>query len=76
MSVAEKIDRIETILGRILYEELERLDPGSEEYVEWEDLIDRDRTLYKLCIRRLSLDHDMFTELDKYTQITHEKSLR
>jgi hypothetical protein len=43
-------------LGKVLYEALERLDPGFGEMIEWENLPARDRELYRLCIAAL-LDH-------------------
>jgi hypothetical protein len=57
------------IVARTLYETMERLDAGTNEYVEWHNLPDRDREFYALTIRRLLLrkreilellsDHDM-----------------
>ena len=37
-------------LACCLYERLEHLDPGVDEYVEWLDLLDRDRELYRFSI--------------------------
>jgi hypothetical protein len=36
-----------------LYETMEHLDPGEADYVEWQDLPDRDREFYALTVRRL-----------------------
>ena len=38
-------------LSRCLYERLEHLDPGANEFVEWPDLRERARELYRHCIR-------------------------
>jgi hypothetical protein len=44
-------------LGKVLYEALERLDPSDfGEMIAWENLPERDRELYRLCIAAL-LDH-------------------
>lgn len=49
---------IET-LARRLYENMERLSPGLSDFVPWDDLRDRDRRLYRLCIEDL-LAYDVF----------------
>jgi len=46
-------------LARILYEEMEHLDPGCEPYVEWEDLRWRDKELYTSCVERLLQETDL-----------------
>ena len=40
-------------LARILYEEMERLDPGYDEYVPWSNLRERDKTFYALSVQAL-----------------------
>ena len=39
-------------LARVLYDEMERLDPSQED-IEWDALSDRDRRFYELCVERL-----------------------
>jgi hypothetical protein len=50
-------------LAKALYEAMEHLDPGTEDYIEWRDLPERDRDFYLLTIRRLLLRKAEFLEL-------------
>ena len=39
------------VLGRVLYEKMETLDPNSAvEMVPWDKLNERDRDFYRLCV--------------------------
>lgn len=44
-------------LGRLLYEEMENLDPGMGPLIEFDSLTDRQRAFYSLLVKRL-LDRD------------------
>lgn len=48
-------------LARRLYEEMERLDPGAGEYIEWARLAERRREFYRLAIEGIVCSADFRT---------------
>lgn len=57
-------------LARSLFEELERLDPSLEPSPGWEELSDRDREMYGLCVRRLLDAPELLPLLADHHQIS------
>lgn len=55
----EKFSNVLNDLGRILFEEMERLAPSSPEvFVDWDEMGDWDRLVYVNSVRRLLVDED------------------
>lgn len=46
-------------LARLLYETMERLAPGSGEFVEWGNLTQWQRDLFLNCVEALLDEHDL-----------------
>jgi hypothetical protein len=46
-------------LARILYETMEKLTPGVEDYIEWPDLDELQRSLYAHAVTRLLAERDL-----------------
>ena len=40
-------------LGRVLYEAMEHLDPGFDDYVKWDDSSEREREFCVLCVKAI-----------------------
>ena len=51
------------ILACCLYEALERLAPGATDYVEWNDLPEWNRDLYRNAVERLLVERDVILDL-------------
>jgi hypothetical protein len=43
-------------LARALYEEMEHLDPGVGDYVEWDALSEREHQFYLLCVKAVIME--------------------
>jgi hypothetical protein len=49
-------------LARILYDEMENLDPGGDDYLAWNKLTDLEREFYRQCIKAILARRDLLSE--------------
>jgi hypothetical protein len=50
-------------LGKLLYEEMEHLDPGAGDYIDWDSLTDRQRDFYLLLVGSLLSERELVLEI-------------
>jgi hypothetical protein len=46
-------------LARVLYDEMENLDPGGDDYVAWNNLTDLEREFYRQCVKAILAHRDL-----------------